>query len=194
MLARLASIQLTIPNLLTLIRFLLIPVFVIASLRGEHTAAFFAFVGAAVTDAFDGYIARKLNQTSRIGAFLDPAADKIMMISGYVVFTLPQTAEYTLPLWLTFTVFIRDLSIVLFVYLLYSRIRVTKFPPSIAGKVSTICQVVALAVTIAANTFLQPAALIFLKLTWIVSFVITLYSGFDYLKKWNAVVLEESAP
>lgn len=181
---------LTIPNLLTLLRFLLVPVFVGASISGAHTVAFFTFIGAAVTDAFDGYIARRLNQQSRIGAFLDPAADKLMMVSGYVVFTLPATAKYTLPMWLTFTLLLRDLLIVLFVYLLYSRVRVTKFPPSIAGKVSTICQVVALAVTIAANTFLYPAAIVFLQASWIVAFVMTLYSGFGYLKKWNAVVLE----
>lgn len=186
------SIAPTIPNLLTLLRFLLIPVFVVASLKGAYNVAFFAFVGAAVTDIFDGYIARLLNQQSRIGAFLDPAADKLMMLAGYIVFTMRDTAPHTLPIWLTFTVFIRDVLIILFVYLLYSRIRVTKFPPSIPGKVSTICQVVALSVTIAANTFLQPLALIFLEASWIVSFVATLYSGFDYLKKWNEVVVEQS--
>jgi cardiolipin synthase (CMP-forming) len=185
------KIALTIPNLLTLLRFLLIPVFVLASLRGAYNLAFCAFVGAAITDAFDGYIARRLNQQSRIGAFLDPAADKLMMIAGYIVFTIRGTAPHTLPMWLTFTVFMRDLVIVLFVYLLYSRVRVTKFPPSIPGKLSTICQAVALAVTIAANTFFRPLALFFLEASWVVSFVVTLYSGFDYLKKWNAVVLEQ---
>lgn len=181
----------TIPNLLTLVRFCLIPVFVVASLKGAFTIAFFTFVFAGLTDAVDGWIARKLNQQSRIGALLDPAADKIMMISGYVVFTIPRIAEYQLPMYVTFTVFARDVCIVLFAYLLFTRVRVSRFPPSIPGKISTVCQVVALSVTIAANTFLAPLAVPLYELALNVCFVVTLYSGFDYLRKWNEVVLAE---
>lgn len=180
----------TIPNLLTLARFLLIPVFVIASLNGAFTIAFVAFVSAGITDAVDGYLARRWNQQSRLGALLDPAADKLMMVSGYVVYTM-NIAPHRLPLWLTFTVFTRDALIVLFVYLLYTRIRITRFPPSVPGKVSTVCQVVALSATIAANTLIRPLVLPFLEIAWGVSFAMTLYSGYDYLKKWNDVVLEQ---
>ena len=184
--------QITIPNLLSLIRLGLIPVFVVVSLQGNFGAAFFLFVGAAGTDALDGWIARRFNQRSRLGAYLDPAADKLMMLTTYVVYTIPSTAEWRLPLWLTFTVFIRDLTIVIFAYLLYTRIRVKRFPPSVAGKISTIVQVVALAATIAANMFLAPVARPLLPWIHRAALLITLYSGFDYIRKWD-LALERSA-
>ena len=188
-----SSKLLTVPNLLTLLRLALIPVFVLASLRGEFTVAFFAFVTAGVSDAVDGWIARKFNQQSRFGMIFDPAADKLMMVSGYIVYTVRGIAPHRLPEWLTFTVFMRDALIVLFAYLLFTRIRIRKFPPSIAGKVSTVCQVVALSVTIAANTFLHPLAIPLLLPVWYISMAMTLISGYDYLKKWNEVVLSPSA-
>lgn len=182
---------LTIPNLLTLLRLMLIPVFVSASIAGLFEVALFAFVGAAITDAVDGWIARKYNQGSKLGALLDPAADKIMMICGYVVYTIPGIAPHKLPEWLTFTVFVRDLMIVLFAYLLFTRIRVRRFPPSVPGKTSTVLQVVALSLTIAANTFIAPFALELMDLAQRLALLITLYSGFDYLRQWNDYVLQQ---
>jgi len=184
--------QVTIPNVLSLIRLALIPVFVLVSIQGYFAVAFFLFVGAAGTDALDGWIARRFNQTSRLGAYLDPAADKLMMLATYVVYTLASTAEWRLPVWLTFTVFIRDFTIAIFAYLLYTRIRIRRFPPSIAGKVSTIVQVVALAATIAANMFLAPIARPLLPWIHRAALLITLYSGFDYIRKWD-LALERSA-
>lgn len=172
----------TIPNLLTLVRLILIPFFVMASVRGKFTAAFVLFVSAALTDAIDGYIARRFDQRSKIGAFLDPAADKMMMVSAYVVFTLPWVAHQPLPQWLTFTVFLRDLLIVLFAYLLYTRVHITRFPPSISGKISTLLQVITLAATIAANTPFGALFVPLLEPLYRVTLLATLYSGFDYMR------------
>jgi cardiolipin synthase (CMP-forming) len=180
----------TIPNMLTMLRILLIPVFVLAALQGAHTVAFFVFLAAAITDALDGYLARLLNQHSRLGAFLDPAADKSLLVSGYVVYTLPGVASYVLPLGLTFTVFIRDALLVIFAYLLYTRIRISRFPPSIPGKISTVCQVVTLAATVAANTFLEPLVAPLLFILYPLVLLITLFSGYDYMRRWNKVLLE----
>jgi cardiolipin synthase len=178
----------TIPNILSLLRLALIPLFVWLSIEGLFAAAFFLFVGAALTDALDGWIARRFNQRSRLGAYLDPAADKMMMVTTYIVYTIPSMAAHRLPAWLTFTVFIRDLTIVIFAYLLYTRIRVKRFPPSIPGKVSTIVQVVALAATIAANMFLAPIAAPLLWTAHRAALLMTLYSGFDYIRKWDRVL------
>jgi cardiolipin synthase len=173
--------MLTIPNILTLLRILLIPFFLYASMRGEFTIAFVIFVSAAITDIFDGYIARRFNQRSRIGALLDPAADKTMMICGYLFYTFSsQVRLRPIPGWLTFTVFIRDFVILLFAYLLYTRVNVKRFPPSWAGKTSTVLQAATLATTIAVNAFLP-------SLVWLDDFLvratvlITLFSGWDYL-------------
>src|SRR5947207_11932836 len=98
--------MLTIPNILTLARLLAVPVFLVASLRGQYTLAFALFVGAAVTDILDGMIARRFNQRSRLGAMLDPAADKTIMVCGFLFYTLRGGLPMVrIPAWLTFTVF-----------------------------------------------------------------------------------------
>jgi cardiolipin synthase len=181
--------MLTIPNLLTLLRLLLIPCFLMAAMGGDHRLAFILFVSAAVTDILDGAIARKLNQRSRVGAIFDPAADKLMMFSAYLFYTLSSAVTVSIPGWLLFTVFIRDFLITTFAYLLYTRVRVTKFPPSVAGKASTVLQAVTLSATIAANAFggpFIPLAIVLFK----VALVVTLYSSFDYLRRGERLLEE----
>src|SRR6185369_194452 len=146
------------------------------------TVAFIIFVSAAATDILDGMIARRFNQKSRIGALLDPLADKTIMVSGFLFYTISNRPLLRIPGWLTYVVFIRDFMILTFAYLLYTRIRVKKFPPSIAGKTSTVLQAVTLGTTIAVNAFLP-------QLKWLaealfrISLVITLYSSWDYLRR-----------
>lgn len=179
---------LTIPNVLTMMRLVVIPFFVLASLESYFTVAFVLFVSAGISDGIDGYIARRLNQRSKLGALLDPAADKTMMISAYLVYTLHRSLDQPLPVWLTFTVFARDFLIVCFAYLLYTRVQVKRFPPSMAGKTSTVFQIVTLSVTIAANTFLRPVAQPLLTLLFPATLLMTLYSGFDYLRRAQAML------
>ena len=102
--------MLTIPNALTLLRLFAVPVFIYRHRSAASIAlAFFIFIGAAVTDFLDGVIARRFNQRSRLGAILDPAADKTMMVCGYLFYTLRDGLPVVgIPVWLTFTVFIRD--------------------------------------------------------------------------------------
>jgi cardiolipin synthase (CMP-forming) len=175
--------MLTIPNVLTLLRLILVPFFLVASFNHAWTVAFVIFVTAAVTDIFDGMLARRLNQRSRLGALLDPAADKTMLICGYLFYTFEAHLPLIgIPRWLTFVVFIRDFMILTFAYLLYTRVQVKRFPPSWAGKTSTVLQAVTLAATIAVNAFLpqllRPAQLLFR-----VALLMTLYSSWDYLRR-----------
>ena len=179
--------MLTIPNVLTLLRLFAVPVFIYASFRGEYRLAFFIFAGAAVTDFLDGVIARRFNQRSRIGAILDPAADKTMMVCGYLFYTLRDGLPVGIPAWLTFTVFIRDFSIITIAYLLYTRVQVKRFPPSAAGKVSTVLQAVTLGIAIAANAF-GPRLLPFLEILFRVALVATLFSAWDYLRKGKGML------
>src|SRR5436189_6060805 len=145
--------MLTVPNLLTLLRLFLVPCFMVASFHGRFTLALVLFVSAAVTDIFDGMIARRFNQKSRLGAILDPAADKTMMICGYLYYTLGTNVGERIPSWLTFTVFARDFLIIMFAYLLYTRVRVKRFPPSAAGKISTLLQACTRGTVIGVNAF-----------------------------------------
>lgn len=179
---------LTIPNVLTMMRLVVIPFFVVASIERYFTLAFVLFVSAGITDGIDGYIARRLNQRSKLGALLDPAADKMMMVSAYIVYTLHRSLAYSLPGWLTFTIFARDFLIAFFAYLLYTRVQVKRFPPSMAGKTSTVFQIVTLSATIGANTFISPFAVPLLTLLFPVTLLMTLYSGFDYLRRADAML------
>lgn len=174
--------MLTIPNALTVLRLLLVPCFLLASMRGHFVAAFVLFVSAAVTDVLDGMIARRWNQRSRLGAILDPAADKTMMVCGYLYYTFSARVSLGLPGWLTFVVFIRDFMIILFAYLLYTRVQVKRFPPSIAGKISTVTQAATLACAIAVNAF-GPALSQLAQILFRVALVITLFSAWDYLRR-----------
>ena len=182
--------MLTIPNLLTLLRLLAVPVFIFASLRGEFMLAFVLFVGAALTDMFDGMIARRFNQRSRLGAILDPAADKTMMVCGYFFYTVTNKLPVVaLPVWLTFVVFVRDFLIICFAYLLYTRVHVKRFPPSWAGKASTVLQAGTLATVIAVNAFL-PRLLPFAEILFRVALLVTLYSSWDYLRRGRRLLEE----
>lgn len=173
----------TLPNILTIGRFLLVPCFLYASVKGMYAAAFVIFVTAAVTDILDGLIARKMNLKSRLGALLDPAADKTLMVCGFVYYTFAESTPVArIPGWLTFAVFIRDFLIALFAYLLYARIQIKRFPPSIAGKASTVLQAVTLAAVIAVNAF-APGLLGVTEILFRLSLVATLFSGWHYLRR-----------
>lgn len=174
--------MLTVPNVLTLLRLLLIPFFIYASIKDAFNVAFFIFLSAAITDILDGAIARRFNQRSRIGALLDPAADKTMMVCGYVFYTFDTTVPNRIPGWMTFTVFIRDFVIVLFAYLLYTRVNVKKFPPSWLGKTSTVLQATTLATAIAVNGFATWGHLL-LQVLFRLTVFMTLFSGWDYLRR-----------
>jgi len=184
--------MLNIPNALTLLRLLMIPIFLAASMRGMFLAAFVLFVTAAVTDIFDGMIARRFNQKSRLGAILDPAADKTMMICGYLYYTLGTNVGERIPSWLTFTVFARDFLIIMFAYLLYTRVRVKRFPPSAAGKISTLLQACTLGTVIGVNAF-APGMVWLAELMFRLALLLTLISGGDYIRRAKRMLLE-SAP
>jgi cardiolipin synthase len=183
--------MLTLPNILTLGRLALVPCFLWASMRGMYTAAFVIFVTAAVTDVLDGAIARRMNLRSKLGAILDPAADKTLMVCGFLYYTLAgDLPRVSIPTWLTFTVFIRDVMIVFFAYLMYTRIQITRFPPTVWGKTSTVLQAVTLAAAIAVNAFL-PGLHGFAQLLFRLSLFMTLFSGWDYLRRASKIVRAE---
>lgn len=182
---------LTIPNILTLARLVAVPVFLWASFEGRFVFAFVLFVSAAFTDLFDGMIARKFNQRSRLGALLDPAADKTIMICGYLFYTLHASVRVPIPRWLTFTIFVRDFLILSFVYLLYTRVNVKRFPPSWAGKTSTVAQAITLGAAVGVNASL-PQLQVVVDFFFRATLVITLYSGWDYLMRGRRLLDEEN--
>jgi cardiolipin synthase len=182
---------LTLPNILTLGRLVLVPCFLWASMRGMYTAAFTIFVTAAVTDILDGAIARHMNLRSKIGALLDPAADKILMVCAFLYYTFAKMPVVSVPGWLTFTIFMRDVMIVFFVYLLYTRIQIRRFPPSVWGKISTGFQATTMSIAIAVNAFL-PSWQPFVELAFRLTLLVTLISGWTYLRRAAQLVRDEA--
>lgn len=132
---------LTLPNLLSLFRILLVPVFLWSMLNGKAFEALLIFFLAGLTDMLDGFTARIWHQRTKIGTILDPAGDKLLMVASYVVLTLPSVASpNVIPLWLTLVVFARDLLIVTGALIAYLSWKQKAFTPSWLGKTSTICQ------------------------------------------------------
>jgi len=129
---------LTPANQLTLLRMLLIPAFVILVLYGELGWALVAFVVAGVTDGLDGLIARRSGQKTQLGAWLDPMADKLLLVTTFIVLTLPGLGlSNRLPVWLTVLIISRDVVIVLTVMIVNLAIGRRTFRPSAFGKIAT---------------------------------------------------------
>jgi cardiolipin synthase len=104
----------TLANQLTLVRLLLIPVFVILTLYGEFGWSLAVFAFAGLTDLLDGLAARLAGQKSELGAWLDPAADKLLLVTTFIVLTLPNIGLVNrIPLRLTILIISRDVGIVL---------------------------------------------------------------------------------
>src|SRR5712691_4866362 len=179
----------TIPNLLTLLRLILVPFFIAASFHGMFMVAFILFISAAATDILDGVIARRFNQHSRLGALLDPAADQTMMISGYLLYTFGNLPLVRIPGWLTSVVFIRDFRSLLVAYMLYTRVRVKRFPPSIAGNASTVLRAATLGTVIGVHAFV-PSLLWLARMLFRLALVVTLYSSWDYLRRGERLVYD----
>ena len=106
--------NLTAANQLTILRMLIIPAFVILLLYGYRGWALVSFFIAGITDLLDGLIARRTGQKTTLGAWLDPMADKLLLVTMFVMLTLPGIGlSNRLPLWFTVLVISRDVAIVL---------------------------------------------------------------------------------
>lgn len=133
---------LALPNLLSLSRVLLTPLFVLMMVQKRSWAAFFIFLAAGATDALDGFTARWLRLRTSVGIWLDPLADKVLLTAAFVVLTLPALAQpNVLPVWLTAICIGRDVAIALGTFIILTLRGKQTFKPTLAGKASTVCQV-----------------------------------------------------
>jgi cardiolipin synthase len=139
---------LKLPNIISLCRIGMVPIFLVLLSKDRFTAALYVFVLAAITDALDGAVARWFDIRTELGAILDPFADKLMLLSALVVLTF----EHKLPVWLLIVAAIRDIVLVLG-YLMISFAAGERFPvrPSIFGKLTTLLLIVCVIGTLAAH-------------------------------------------
>ena len=166
-------------NQLTLTRMLLIPAFVILLLYGFRGWALVTFAAAGVTDLFDGLIARKTGEKTTLGAWLDPMADKLLLLTMFVMLTLPDVGSPNrLPVWFTVLVISRDVAIVGTVAVVNLAVGPRTFRPSIDGKIATALYIVTGVTALYFNYLGVPSALV-RALIW-GSLAITFISAGDY--------------
>ena len=170
---------LNLPNLITIARILLVPVIVWAIGSGEMLFAFILFLAAGISDAVDGFLAKRLGMTSEFGSYLDPLADKALIVSIYVALGV----NGKLPLWLVILVVSRDIMIVSAVMLSWLVDKPVTVKPLAVSKANTVAQIL-LATLVLASLGLQ------FKLGWLRDLAIatvaalTLVSIAAYVREW----------
>ncbi len=166
----------TVPNQITILRLGFLPFFLILIFYGSYRWALLVLVIAALSDACDGMLARKLNQRSSLGAYLDPIADKLLLSSSFLILAFKKQLAW----WLTILVLSRDVLIlvVAVVIILISGYRA--FPPTMLGKLTTACEIILVFTTVLAAAY--PGFPLAALIHWLIYAVaaLVLASGFHY--------------
>jgi cardiolipin synthase len=176
---RRAGIALNIPNLITLGRILLVPVVVWAIASGAMWIAFVLFLAAGVSDAVDGYLAKRFNMATELGAYLDPLADKALIVSIYLTLGVSNL----IPRWLVILVVSRDILIVGGILLSWLVGNPLKIKPLLVSKLNTVAQIVFACVVLGSLGFAIEAQTLTLVLMGMVA-VLTLLSVAAYVAEW----------
>jgi cardiolipin synthase len=176
-----------IPNLITIMRILLIAPIAVALLHHELLIALGLFCVAAASDLLDGFIAKRCGWQSALGGVLDPAADKLLLATSFVVLAV----MHLVPLWLMATAVARDLIIVggALAYRLW--LGPVEARPSNLSKLNTLCQALFILCVIARQQFSEPEAWAIVTLGAL-TFLTTAVSGIDYVLRYGRAALEES--
>lgn len=176
----------TLPNILTVFRMALIPVFVSLLFYKQFVLALAIFVIAGITDGLDGLLARRFHQQSPLGRILDPIADKLMLVTSFVVlsmrgvYPIPIPKHLPIPFWVTITVISRDVFILVGAAAINMVTGFRAFQPSLPGKISTLVQIVAVAIVmLAAQTRVGTGY--YLPTVYTLVFALTLISGIHYI-------------
>ena len=175
-----AGIALSIPNLITLGRILLVPIVVWAIISpGTMWIAFVLFVVAGVSDAVDGFLAKRFNMTTELGAYLDPLADKALIVSIYITLGI----NGAIPRWLVILVVSRDILIVGGIMLSWLVGNPLKIKPLLVSKLNTVAQILFACVVLGTLGFGIQAVTLTLVLMGLVA-ALTLLSVAAYVAEW----------
>ncbi len=182
---------LNLPNVITSLRIFLIPVFLYFLARDEIIRAIGVLVLASITDMLDGFIARRWHLRTEFGSFLDPAADKLLFVSTFVIFSI----KGDVPLWFTLSIILRDLIVV--AGSIYFRWRSSDFKirPTKSGKWSVFFQIIVLGCVLLKKLFAEKVEIIdvfFYPLIYFTLFL-SLLSGFQYVKRGIKMLNPEKA-
>ncbi|MDQ3667775.1 MAG: CDP-alcohol phosphatidyltransferase family protein [Acidobacteriota bacterium] len=176
----------TLPNMLTIFRMVLIPVFVTLIFYQRFLLALAAFVVAGITDGLDGLLARRFDQRSQLGTVLDPIADKLMLVTAFVVLSMrsvfpqPLPNHLPIPFWVTIAVISRDVFIVVGAAAINIMTGFRGFRPSWLGKLNTTVQIIAIALIMFAASFPYGTGY-YLPTLYATVFLLAILSGAHYV-------------
>jgi cardiolipin synthase (CMP-forming) len=171
---------LTYANQLTILRMIFIPCFVLLIIYGHPKPATMVFVLAGLSDGLDGLLARKFQQKTVLGSYLDPMADKLLLTAAFVTLTVPGLAlAVHIPIWLTVLSISRDVLIAFSALVIHLQTGHADFPPSILGKCTTASQLVTVGFCLLANFWGWIGAVLFYPSVYL-SLFLTLASGAHY--------------
>ena len=173
--------NMSVPNLISLARLMAVPVMIYLILNGYYLAAFWLFVAAGVSDAVDGYIAKQMGQATVLGSYLDPLADKALLVGVYV--TMGQAD--LLPSWLVILVVFRDIVIIGGVVLLHISTDGVRMKPLVVSKINTAAQIILVTVVLSNLAFPQLEWSQFVLVLIYLVTATTLASGGAYVVSWG---------
>jgi cardiolipin synthase (CMP-forming) len=166
----------TIPNLITAFRIILVPVFVIYLINDRLNSALVIFLICMVSDGIDGMVARLFNQKSRLGAYLDPLADKTLLVTAFLLLGV----RGYLPSWFTVTAIARDVMILLGVLVFHLNRLEIRIRPSIVSKINTCFQFITLSIVLLKGLVLLPSAIY--EALYYITAALTIVSGLHYMQ------------
>lgn len=176
----------TIPNIITMIRILLTPIFVIYLINDQLLTGLVILVICGVSDGLDGFIARVFKQKSRLGSYLDPLADKIILVSAFVALSI----RGFLPSWLSVTVISRDVLILIGVIILYLTEVDLNIKPAISSKITTCFQFITV-IAVLAGEYLLSYKEYYLYLYYVTA-LFTIISFLQYLFQWLKMMVDKT--
>lgn len=180
------------PNQLTVLRMAFVPVFILLIVYQHMGLALAVFFLAGITDMLDGLIARKFRKRTHLGAFLDPLADKLLVVSAFSILSAgSMDLAVRIPLWLTITVISRDLLLVISVLIIYITVGRRIFLPTILGKWTTVSQL-ALVISVLVSNYLG-TPIRGLNLMTYITLVLTVSSGLHYMVRGMKLIGQEAS-
>jgi cardiolipin synthase len=166
-----------LPNAITLIRILLVPLIVIFLINGDYFKALVIFFICGITDALDGFLARVLHQKTILGAYLDPIADKALLVSCFLTLAI----ERIIPGWLAVIVISRDVIILAGICILFMMSIPFSIKPILISKITTLTQILILLLVLLLKSLPVTVDHIWLLLSYLATAFITILSGFKYI-------------
>lgn len=189
----------TVPNMLTVFRMVLIPVFVTLLFYQRFVLALAVFIIAGFTDGLDGLLARRFHQQSQLGTILDPIADKLMMVTAFIVLSMrsifpqPLPSHLPVPFWVTVTVISRDVFIIVGAAAINIMTGFRGFRPSWLGKLNTTVQIGGIAAIIFAASVPYYTGY-YLPTVYVAVFTLALLSGLHYIFFASRLLNEDRKP